>query len=132
MHNEPTVTLPNGNQISLTHKATLLISNTVFSPDSLQSYIFPQIKKLLLPIGKFCDDGKIDLFTKNKCIIFNDITKLKRVQNLININTLLQGTRDTITKLWNRDLYKPIEAANLLYHCTKIADTIDYHHRTPI
>ena len=108
----------------------LPISNADFSSESLKSYIFPQIKKTLLSIGKFCNDGKIAIFTNDKCMILNDITKLKRVQNLININTLIQGTRDTSTKLWNINLNNNKETANSVYHCTKIADTIDYHHRT--
>ena len=77
-NNGPTVTLPDGNIISPSHEANLPILNTSFSTKTLQAYIFQQqIKKPLVSIGKFCDDGKIALFTQNKCIILNDVTKLK-------------------------------------------------------
>ena len=105
-----------------------------FSTKAYQAYIFPQIEKPLVSMGKFCDDGKIALLTQNKCIILNNITKLNRIKNLININTLLEGDRDNETKLWKIDLTHTetanSETASSVYHYTKIADTIDYHHCT--
>jgi len=128
--------LPDGKQISPTHEAKLALPTGSFSDDSLQAYVFPQIQKPLLSIGKLCDDNKIALFTKTKCIILNDITVLPRIQHLVELNTCLQGPRDPITKLWNININNSKEEkpqpsqANSVYHCTKLADIIDYHHLT--
>ena len=97
--NNPTVMLRYGTNISPSHEAKPSISNTFFSPNTCQAFIFQKIKNPLLSIGTFCDDKNIALFTQDKCIILNDISKLKRIQALINIITLLEGTKDPVTKL---------------------------------
>ena len=101
-----------------------------FTQNALQAYVFPEIKKPLLSIGQFCDDNKIAIFTKEQCLILNHITKLKRIRHLIDINTVLEGKRDNTTKLWNINLDNSTQLSNSVYHCTKIADTIECHQRS--
>ena len=125
----PTVTLPDGKQISPSHEAKLNIDHQYLNQNALQAYVFPDIKTPLLSIGKFCDDDKIAIFTKEKCLILNDITKLKRIEQLINLNTILEGKRNHTTKLWNINL-ESAHQSNSVYHCTKLGDTIEYHHRS--
>ena len=54
----------------------------------------------------------------------NDVTQLKKKQQHIDINKLLEGKRDTPAKLWNINPNKNMQQkSNSVYHCTKIADT---------
>ena len=41
----PTVMLPDGTQIDPTHEAKLALPTDSFSDESIQAYVFPQIKK---------------------------------------------------------------------------------------
>ena len=99
-HALPTVTLPDSSIITASHAAPLPLSSHL-SHEAILTYSFPSIAKLLVSIGKFCDDNCVATSAKNNCFVLqkDNIDLQQYIQH-----SFLTGNRGHNTKLWNFDL----------------------------
>ena len=125
-HTLPTVRLPNGNTITVSHAAMLPLSQEL-SQEASTAYSFQSIANPLISIGKLCDDNCVALFTKEHCYVLkNNRIHLPTIQT----NAFMKGDRDHDTKLWTFALHsKPsLFSANTIYEM-KLKELIAFHHR---
>ena len=68
----PHATLPNNSTIQATHSGILPLCD-ILSPQEKTSFIFPGLyNESLLPLGQFCNDKCIAIFTKHKIYILKE------------------------------------------------------------
>jgi hypothetical protein len=82
-----TVRMPNGDGIQSSH--TCLLNLPALPPGSTKAHILPGLAShSLLSIAKFCDNGCVVQFSRNRCRILQDN------------NVILDGPHDPTTNLW--------------------------------
>jgi hypothetical protein len=98
---------------------TTSLDHPHLSNTATTAHVFPEIKKSLISIAKFCDDGCTCTFGDKKL----EIRK--------NNKLIITGRRNNISGLWEIPLpLKLPEEINNVYEMKKVNELIKYHHKT--
>lgn len=108
------VLLPNGDALTSTHTANLILPG--LPPSATTAHIFPSLASgSLLSIGVLCDHGCTATFTKDDVSISH------------NNKSILTGQRAPSTGLWTMTLPPPPQA-NIIINNPNIASRIAFYH----
>ncbi len=95
------VSQPDGSELVSTSSTTLPVPHNSLPTTAIQAQIIPSLSESLVSIGKFCDEGCVALFDKDKARVFKGPQTQHWLSTIPTSETILSGDRDSTDSLWH-------------------------------